>query len=374
MSPAAWILLFTVLFFAYRGARNGVVCTLIRLLSLVAGYVCAWLYALPLAHIIFTPAGFEGLLALAAAGAILFFGASLLVEAVATWGWKKLSDDSSRSASSYVMGGGLGAAIGVAVGLVLVWGVAFYQGLQQQQSVHVASDPIEQWAGRMMGQAFASAMLVANVDPQVQRATRGLAEQPQASMQSLQRVMQGEQLSQLLNDPYHQAVLSNADVDTLLTTPQFKALAENPDIVYLAERSGVIDTHNHVGIERPLAEKLVDMWGRARTVQNHERVQAIVNDPEFRQHLDNKQPWALMNDPRLMELTEIMLAAEPAHAHTPIQTSTSANVDADTAMTEQRSDASTEPESQVPTTIYRWVDEQGRVHYSDEPVETHSAQ
>jgi xanthine/uracil permease len=73
------VFLVVILFFAYRGFRKGLLKSIARILSVVAGYACAILYSKQVSGIIESELQLQGILALIAASLLLFFGASILV-------------------------------------------------------------------------------------------------------------------------------------------------------------------------------------------------------------------------------------------------------------------------------------------------------
>jgi uncharacterized membrane protein required for colicin V production len=109
------VFLVVILFFAYRGFRKGLLKSIARILSVVAGYACAILYSKQVSGIIESELQLQGILALIAASLLLFFGASILVGLLFWLLEKLLAGDGSVSTASSIGG----AVVGLGTGLLL---------------------------------------------------------------------------------------------------------------------------------------------------------------------------------------------------------------------------------------------------------------
>ena len=116
---------------------------------------------------------------------------------------------------------------------------------------------------------------------------------------------------------------------------------------------------------------MVQAWSRVQTIKHDPRVIAILNDPEFQQQLNSANKLPLMMNPKLNQLTEIIFNSEtiPANGMGAYQVRdiNEANMGANTAPVTNNSAGE---DSNPATTIYRWTDENGQVHYSDKPIKT----
>jgi uncharacterized membrane protein required for colicin V production len=102
------VFLVVILFFAYRGFRKGLLKSIARILSVVAGYACAILYSKQVSGIIESELQLQGILALIAASLLLFFGASILVGLLFWLLEKLLAGDGSVSTASSIGGAVVG--------------------------------------------------------------------------------------------------------------------------------------------------------------------------------------------------------------------------------------------------------------------------
>ena len=168
-------------------------------------------------------------------------------------------------------------------------------------------------------------------------------------MKHTQRLMKSNEFLELMNDPRNQRVLDSGNPERVQQLPAFRALAANPDLLALAEMSGLADNDR----EAEFARQLTDTWGRAQQVKNDPQVQAILADPEFQAALESGNPIDLLTNHQLHELADIVFAGK----------ATAATVDQSIAST-----SAVNPPKE-PTEIHQWTDSSGRVHYSDQKPE-----
>ncbi|MDH3633059.1 MAG: CvpA family protein, partial [Gammaproteobacteria bacterium] len=130
------LLLFIVvmLFFAYRGYKKGLLKSLSRILSLVAGYIAAILYTEQFSAVLESQYQLQGIVGFLVAALVLFFSAAIAVS-ILFWIFAKLlpATDSPSTASS-LGGATVGLMIGVIVAIAIVWTYAFVR------DIHFAKD------------------------------------------------------------------------------------------------------------------------------------------------------------------------------------------------------------------------------------------
>ena len=163
-------------------------------------------------------------------------------------------------------------------------------------------------------------------------------------------------MNNLLGDPETQALLDRGDVKAVRNLPALRQLARNPDMLALAESAGLLnDTDSgSQAVEAALASHITDIWRRTNRVRNDQRVQQILNDPGFQQKLQTGNPLDLLTDTRLLKLADIIYADETL------------SDEANTASPGSIQPANgPQPGADGEIKIFSWVDEDGRVHYSD---------
>lgn len=334
------IFVVVTLFFGYRGYTKGLFKSLGRILSVLAGYVCAILYSGQLSKLIESQFQLQGIVAFLAASLLLFFGASLVVGLIFWLLEKFLIRDSQVSIASSLGGGLVGLATGTLLAIVVVWGYSFVRDTRPAEAIaSTGANPsgVEKLANRVAGKAVESAMSLGAASPEVAKMTAAVAAAPADMVQRAQRLAQSQDMAAMLNDPRHQALLDSGDHEALRKLPAFQKLIKNPDLLALADATGLLD--NRQSLDAAVAAQLTDIWGRTQRVKNNPRVQEIIGDSEFQQKLRSGNPLDLLTNDKLLELAEIIFD------------DSSGDVVQDAAPAANK--------------VYSWTDDSGRVHYSD---------
>ena len=351
-----------VLYFAYRGYRNGLLKSISRVLSLIAGYACAILFTTELTPVVESQTGLQGIIALITASLVLFFGAGFIVS-ILFWALAKLLfDDGDPSTGSNLGGAAIGSAVGVLFAIVIVWALTFARDMTTSDSLQQApngkSSQIETLANQLAGTALSKALSLSPAEPEVARLGAAILQSPAEIAHHGQRLMASPDLNELLHNPTNQRILSSGDVVAVQELPAFQALTQNPDLQALAASTGLLDAaeQNGQSMETQLVQQITDIWGRTQRVKNNQRVQEIINDPVFQEQIRSGNPLQLLNNGELLELSDIIFsdeAAPPAPGTAP-----------DSKVTPSRNTA--QAESADEKTIYQWTDSSGRIYYSDQ--------
>ncbi len=345
-----------ILLFAWRGFRSGFIKSLGRVFTMLAGYAAAILYSGPLSSWIEMQFGWQGVVAFIGTSLTLFLAAGLAMMLIFALLRRYLFPGDDISTTSALGGGFIGTLVGVLLAIAIVWSFAFVRDMRSPNTTTTTettasehSSGVETLANRLAERAVSAAMNASSVTPEVARLSGALAAAPADVMQRTQRLMKSTEFLALMHDPRNQRVLDSGNPERVQQLPAFRALAANPELLALAEMSGLADDD----LEAELARQLTDTWGRAQQVKNDPRVQAILADPEFQAALDSGNPVDLLTNHQLHELADIIFADE----------ATAATSDQSTAGT-----SAVNPPKE-PTEIYQWADSSGRIHYSDQKRE-----
>lgn len=354
------IFIVVVAFFAYRGYKNGLIKSLSRVLSLLAGYIAAILFTPQVAENIEYQFQLQGIAAFISASLVLFFGAGIALS-VLFWLWEKMRPaDGNISVMSSFGGLTMGLVVGGIVAIITVWIFGFTRDMGVAQNPDAYSktkkSSIESLSRRAASKVVESAMSLSSANPEVTRLSAALVESPAKITQHAQRLASSDDLTALLNDPHNQAVLNKGDVQAVQELYAFKQLARNPDMQTLAKSAGMLGKsgEDRQAMEAALASQFTDIWGRMQRVKNDRRVQEILNDPEFQQKINSANPMDILSNARLLELANIIFSEDAAPEGGVISAPGS---------TAPGSSLPQEPKREVK--IYRWTDNNGRVHYSD---------
>jgi uncharacterized membrane protein required for colicin V production len=384
-------------FFTWRGYQKGFIGSITRVLGWIVAYPAAIVFTKPVAKLIMQHTSLDGLIVYFIAGSAIFLLVSFLVSLLLNLLAKFIPETDATQVGSRIGGASVGVLMGALVGLLVVYAIGLLltpktQPLQQEQVSDISladnSDTtnnthrapatgvphvrdlaksndsfIEASAKKLMGNAAATAVDLALDDKTTTQITKAFVENPQSMLTHVQQVANDGQMKNLMADEKIQSILTTGDTNALLRDPGFQELMNNPSVQALMSQS---DVKSEAGAQAA-AEKMVQAWSRVQTIKHDPRVIAIISDPEFQQQLNSSNKLPLMMNPKLNQLTEIIFSSEatPANGMGNYQVQDINEGATDTA---PATNNAADEESKPAVTIYRWTDENGRVHYSDKPV------
>lgn len=399
MNTATIIFLAIVAFFAWRGYQKGFIGSITRVLSWLVAYPAAIIFTKPLAKIIVQNTALDGLIVYFVAGASIFLGVSFTVTILLNLLASLIPKNDATEKNSKIGGAGVGVVIGSLAGLIAVYGIILLQkpdatitdvtseeiaalsplessNNNQTTITHSVKAPsirdlekandsfIEASAKKLMGAAAATAVDVALDDKTATQVTKAFVQDPQSMLSHVQHVSNNGKMKELMADEKIQSLMTTGDVHALMNDEGFKALMNDEHMQALVATAD--DSATGVSGQQAAAEKMVAAWRRADSLKHDPRIIAIISDPEFQQQLNSPNKLALMMNPKLNQLTEIIFSSEtpPANGmgNYEIQDRSKPSVNSAEISTK------TATEEKPPTKIYRWTDENGKVHYSDKEV------
>ncbi len=391
------IIFFALLaFFTWRGYQKGFIGSITRILGWIVAYPAAIIFTKPLAKLIMQNTSLEGLIVYFIAGSSIFLLVSFLVSVLLNQLAKLIPDTDATQTGSKIGGAGVGVLMGAMMGLLVVYGLGLVITPKAQPQLQANNAPtldsstvqnntehapasgvphirdltktndsfIEASAKKLIGTAAATAVDLALDDKTTTQITRAFVENPQTMLTHVQQVANDGQMKNLMADEKIQSILTTGDTHALMRDPAFKELMNNPSVQALMSQSDVTSEHG----AQAAAEKMVQAWSRVQTIKHDPRVIAILNDPEFQQQLNSSNKLPLMMNPKLNQLTEIIFNNETTPANG-MGTYRVQNINEASSNTAQAPTDSAAADEKPATTIYRWTDENGQVHYSDKPVQ-----
>lgn len=347
----------SAVFFTYRGYRRGLLTSLSRVLGLLGGYLAAILYTQAAATWLQAHTTLQGVIAYAAAAVTLFIGVGLAVSLVFGLLARLIPPKDALVKLSATGGALMGLAVGVVVGLALVWSLGLVRDMQATPVSRPQASAVESLARSIAGKAVSTAMQATEMQPEVASISAALIRSPVEIAGQLKRLTQSQELANLLNRPDNQEILNRGDRQALMQAPDFQKLADNPDMQALVRASGLVaDGDDGAEAIMPLlADQVTSIWQRTQRMKHDSRVQAILQDPEFQRQVQSGNPLALLTNPQFVALAEVLFSEQEP-------------IDAVAAGIESHVQSVSEPEAVTPrptAKIYRWVDENGRTHFSD---------
>jgi len=384
MDIATLIFIAVVAFFAWRGYQKGLLQSVSRLLGWVVAYPAAIFFTKPFAKWLIANTTLDGIIVYFVAGTLIFIAVSLLVSLLLNVAAKWIPETDFTERSSKVGGASVGTAIGAILGLLVVYLFSLIHrpavtlpapvaAISDEESAYTAPAAdqyppapsiselasakksfIEASAKKLIGGAAATAVDVALDDPTTTQITRAFVEDPQVMLTHVQAMTNSGEMRELMSDARIQSMLTTGDVQGLMRDADFQAVMNNEHMRALMAQA---DVTSEEGV-RNAAEKMVQAWSRVDRLKHDPRVIAIVTDPDFQQQLNSPNKLSLMMNPKLNQLTELIFSAD----------SPAANGMGGYQIQDGSGAAPTAADDKPKTIIYRWTDENGRVHYSDKPL------
>jgi uncharacterized membrane protein required for colicin V production len=342
-------------FFTIRGYCNGLWRSLTRLAGLIGAYTAAFYYSQEATAWTKQYTPLDGVAAYMAGSIALFFAALIAIRC-ALWLLGKLLLPQRRSAlaaPSRLGGAIIGAATGAVLGLLLVYLLGVYQAAQHPSDTPPAPDnTIETNARQLVSKTAGKLLAWSGQDDQTVRVAESLAAHPVASLDRVRRISHNPDLQQLLENPRAQRLMRQGNIDELMQIPAFKNMMQDDDLQHLLQDAGM--AINSRASARDTAEKFAQGWQQYHRKKDDPRVQAILQDPEFKRQLNSDNKLPLLLNPKVNQLATLIF-------NTP---SIAENLD---EYTIKDAASSTDEPDTSGTTIYRHRDEDGGTRYSDRP-------
>lgn len=343
------VFLVIIIIFSFRGYRKGSIVLFSGIVSMLAAYGVAFFFSVPVGKWLQETSPFQGFLSYAVAGMLLFIGTS----AITSYLLKLIIIKSSKkplghvSQLSSLTGAIFGAVIGAVFGVIVIWFYGTMQGIMQtnHSSLNQPS-PFQGKIKKIVGKALHS--IVKRVAEGNELASSGaiLLSDPAANIKRIQRLSQGDLFKNVLNNGAVRNALDNRNPGALMETPAFQELVNNEDFAAL---SGGFSKGEKGQGQRDIAEKFVKLWTQVKHVQTDPRYISIINDPEIKDMVETGSTYKMLNSPKVEELWTIISSVEVPEGY----------------LNEADRNEVNRVDQPAETSVYRWVDENGTVHYSD---------
>ncbi|RYY02410.1 MAG: DUF4124 domain-containing protein [Gammaproteobacteria bacterium] len=406
MSITTIVFIVILLFFTWRGYQKGFIGAISRILSFVIAYPAAIFFTKPFAAFLRGFIAIDGLLLFLIAGCTIFFVVSLAVTLLLN----AISDLVPRSqlteTSSKIGGAAFGLVIGSVFGLIAVYVIDIFikpktvliatqESRSAKQNTNEEAESIKKYvvaedapikgtfidvtAKKLVSAAASTAVGIATDDKTASQITKTITQDPQVMLTHVQNMTNDGEFKELLNKPDFQAQLNRGNTDELMRNKDFQKIIQNPDMQAIIASSGDgngSEIENEAD-EKAAAEKMVQAWQKVSTLKNDPRVIAIVSDEAFQAQLNSPNKLPLLMNPKLRELSEIIFSKDArtvtsesfetadtkkSNVHYTVEDITHGNK----RVTESGNSSS--QAEQVEEKLYRWTDENGKVHYSDKSI------
>jgi len=235
------------------------------------------------------------------------------------------------------------------VGLVAVFGLSYLGEVWPDKGASLRDKPptaIERLARNSAKRLVSWVSALNDMEPTTAKLSAALVSEPRKVISHVQNLQQNPDMQKLFSDAGNQATLRSGDPQAIQQLPAFQNLVDNKDVQALMEASGY---ESGPEADVVLAEQISHLSRRAELIKNDKQVRAILDDPEFQQQLQSGNPALLLNNKDFVTLLNLLTRDLPT-------------------MSTPNSPVTIPPQNEP--TIYRWVDDEGKVHYGDRKPES----
>lgn len=332
---------FIVLFFVWRGYKNGFAISIARYFSCLLAYLISVIYTNPLGKIIYQNSNLDGLIVYFMAAGFIFLTVSMAVNYIIgklldaffkdDLGEEELISDTSKFSGAFS-----GLLAGCFVGLLIVYVMSFSQkiaidekqnhlvvstqNLELTTSVDSVSDAnainisdnqeiipeptkeivqdsfIDSVAKKVVSKTITTAVDLTTKNSTTKTISKVLSNNPEKAFDNLKQFINNKDVVRALANSDLQSLLKRGDSEKLLKNAEFQTLIHNKNIKILFGEEK----------EEVVAKSMIVVWNRVEEVKDNKRVIEIVSDPEFIKQINSANTAQLLMNPQLKELTEII--------------------------------------------------------------------
>ncbi len=341
------ILLACIAFFAYRAYKRGVWKGLLGLLGLATAYLVSLLLAPTLGKLV-PDNGVNGVIAFVGASIAIFFVVSAMVSTVPTFIFPALQNVTLKHR---LMGACLGAVTGMLFAVLAIWMVGVMSatlGLKNKSGAVEKRDALSDISSRIVSKALHTGINAIEKDPYKASATAAFFSAPHVFSQSFASLSKSPELKTFWADGKAQFLMAEADIDQLMEYPVFTALVKAPAMQNVLQEGKPKDV-SITEAERYFATQMSYVWRRMRDLRSDQRVVKILEDAEVKALIAKQNPAALLANPKVQALIEIVTETPLEESITPRHVET----------------VKVKALPEAPRVIYKWLDLNGKMRYTD---------
>ena len=316
--------------FAFRGWRRSFLLSALALLELVVGYLAIYFFHGPMGQLLGKLFSLQPLVAYPLGGLAAFVlgvvVVSLLTKAVRRRRRYLERRGSRPILPARLLGAALGGAYGVALSMLVVWGLLLFQAVMPDKAPDARSSRIGQIAAPWLGKVTAAAVRRASGSDTLSATASRAARDPVGAARDLKTVVSNRRVQALVANPSRLKALARTKPEDLVKHPTFKRLARDRKFVAAASRLGLLQGVDGEltpdEIRRQLANRAAPLSRAVTSLSEDKEVRSLLKDPDLMRKLQRKDIASLLNDPKFNSLAQKVLeklraAREPLPAEAP---------------------------------------------------------
>ena len=295
----------------YLGWRRGTILTALSGVSLLVGYLGAFLLYRPLGQLLRGAFSVPSILAFPLGGMVAVLAISLLLRIVAArlkvHRLKRLDKGWTPSTVDRTGGAMLGAVWATALVVFLAWAAIVVHGMTGQ-GPNVENTLAGRLTSAVVGRA---AYMVAKrfTGDEVLASTMSLAAvRPVEAAETVSRLLSDPRLRALFEDRALRAAIVRSDFASVTGHPAIRDLARDPRFLDAAERIRLVGDLSGDAPQSEVTEQLVEriapMVRTAETLSRDGDIQQILQNPRFLEKLQGGDIGTLATDPEFNRLAE----------------------------------------------------------------------
>ncbi|WP_370979109.1 CvpA family protein [Agaribacterium sp. ZY112] len=279
-----------------------------------------------------------------------------------------------RSLLLSLAGAGVGGATGAVMALLAVWFVGI--GMQtmgiEQPGLELGqqAQPLKKAASSLVSEATELGLRATGADPAQAQVMASIVAEPESVIQSVKELSKSEPLKHLVRNKRIQRMMATNDASSLAASDEFQQLVQDPAMSGFLNKLEQSGKHDQAA-QTFLAEQFSFVWRRMLYTQNDPRVQSLFDDQQWRESLAQKNPAQLMADSKFQQLVSVILESRPELKDADLSYLLDKELAADlldgpevTGLGRDDKAAKRAVKPYRSTEVYKWVDDQGVVQYS----------
>ena len=301
--------------FAFRGWRRGLLLTLLSMLELVVGYLTFYFFHKPMGALLAKLFSLQPLVAYPLGG-VAAFGCGLVVVALLNGAIHRRRRQQRGGAappllSGRLLGALLGAAYGLTLSLLVIWGLLMLQTVLPGKTPDVRSSAVGRLAAPWLSKAAGEATRRISGNDSLSATAVRLTEDPAAAARDLKTVLANRHLQSLVSNPRRLKQLASGDLEAMAKHPTLAGLARDRKFVGAARRLGLLEGQTSeltpTEIRRQLARRMAPLSRAVTSLAEDKEVQKLLADKQLTRLLLQRDLAALANDPKFNRLAEKVL-------------------------------------------------------------------
>jgi hypothetical protein len=367
-----------IAFGAFKGYRSGWAAIISKVLSLLIAYVITFLFVGPFADFLSSVFPLHGLLATMVGGIVLFVITSLLVSMVVSKILKMIINQNAKARQAHqqnvdqfnlqqsstdqapstqvnqpmlnkqgvndaIIGALLGGILGAISGLFIGW---VYSSATHMILLQKGEEPqvtqFEKTSKTIVNKFIQVAASNLGDDNGIVEGAGVLFSNPTENIKRLKRIQNSGLLRNFFESSNVTQALSTKNAKLVMQTREFQQLISNSDFIAITQQmTGSTDTTD---IKKMTAIKITELWNQVEFVRQNHEFQDLLYSAEVQGMSRSYNPFAMLNSEKVARLLELI---------------------ADAPIPEIRFEDLSVEDAKQRASVFRWVDKNGKVHYSD---------